>query len=174
MCPPCTRTTAIKTDRWSHELRLSSKPGGSTHWTVGLYLEQTRDIYSDFYAYPGINLNGQAAQTALSYYDGATPLPSEWYSYSNQRTDNHQFATFGEITQDLTKQWSVIVGFRDFKSHDSSSDDWSGYFYQPKEPTPTESVSFSKRHVQSGHQLQIQRQRAVLFFLRSRVSRRRI
>jgi iron complex outermembrane recepter protein len=139
-----------KTDRWSHELRLSSKPGGSTHWTAGLYWEQTRDIYSDFYAYPGINFNGQAAQTALSYYEGATPLPSEWYSYSNQRTDNHQFATFGEITQDLTKQWSVIVGLRYFKSHDSTSDDWSGYFYQPKEPTPTESVSFSKVTYKAG------------------------
>jgi iron complex outermembrane receptor protein len=139
-----------KTDRWSHELRLSSKPGGSTHWTAGFYWEQTRDIYSDFYAYPGINFNGQAAQTALSYYEGATPLPSEWYSYSNQRTDNHQFATFGEITQDLTKQWSVIVGLRYFKSHDSSSDDWSGYFYQPKEPTPTESVSFSKVTYKAG------------------------
>ena len=139
-----------KTDRWSHELRLSSKPGGSTHWTAGLYWEQTRDIYSDFYAYPGINFNGQAAQTVLSYYEGATPLPGEWYSYSNQRTDNHQFATFGEITQDLTKQWSVIVGLRYFKSHDSTSDDWSGYFYQPKEPTPTESVSFSKVTYKAG------------------------
>jgi iron complex outermembrane recepter protein len=139
-----------KTDRWSHELRLSSKPGGSTHWTAGLYWEQTRDIYSDFYAYPGINFNGQAGQTALSYYEGATPLPNEWYSYSNQRTDNHQFATFGEITQDLTKQWSVIVGLRYFKSHDSTSDDWSGYFYQPKEPTPTESVSFSKVTYKAG------------------------
>jgi iron complex outermembrane receptor protein len=139
-----------KTDRWSHELRLSSKPGGSTHWTAGLYWEQTRDIYSDLYAYPGINFNGQAAQTALSYYEGATPLPSEWYSYSNQRTDNHQFAAFGEITQDLTKQWSVIVGLRYFKSHDSTSDDWSGYFYQPKEPTPTESVSFSKVTYKAG------------------------
>jgi len=139
-----------KTDRWSHELRLSSKPGGSTHWTAGLYWEQTRDIYSDFYAYPGINVSGQAAQTALSYYYGATPLPGEWYSYSNTRTDNHQFATFGEITQDLTKQWSVIVGLRYFKSHDSSSDDWSGYFYQPKQPTPTESVSFSKVTYKAG------------------------
>ncbi len=66
------------------------------------------------------------------------------------RTDNHQFASFGEITQDLTKQWSVIVGLRYFKSHDSSSDDWSGYFYQPKVPTPTESVSFSKVTYKAG------------------------
>src|SRR5277367_1809854 len=37
------------TDRWSQEVRLSSKPGGSFHWTVGAYFEQTKDIYSDIY-----------------------------------------------------------------------------------------------------------------------------
>ena len=137
-------------DRWSHEVRLSSKPGGSTHWTVGAYLEQTRDIYSDFYDYPGLNLNGQAAQLALSYYEGATPLPGEWYSYSNQRTDNHQIAGFGEVTQDITSRWSLIFGFREFKSRDSSSDQWSGYFYNPKVPTPTQSVSFSKQDYKGG------------------------
>jgi len=139
-----------QTNRWSHELRLSSKPGGSTHWTVGVYLEQTRDIFSDFYTYPGINFQGQASQTALSYYYGAAPLPQEWYSYSNSRTDNHQIAGFGEITQDITRRWSVIFGFRDFKSHDSSSGQWSGYFYQPKVPTPTETVSFSKQNYKAG------------------------
>lgn len=139
-----------RADRWSHELRLSAKPGGSTHWTVGLYLEQTRDVYSDFYTYPGLNLQGQAAQTALSYYVGAAPLPQEWYSYSNSRTDNHQIAGFGEVTQDITKQWSVIVGLRYFKSHDSSSDDYSGYFYKPKVPTPTETVSSSKVTYKAG------------------------
>ncbi len=137
-----------QTERWSQEVRLSSKPGGSTHWTVGFYYEQTKDVYSDFYAYPGINFAGQEAQ--YSYYEGATPLPGEWYSYSNQREDNHQVAGFGEITQDITSQWSVIFGFRDFKSRDSTSDAWSGYFYQPKVPTPTESVSFSKQTYKGG------------------------
>jgi iron complex outermembrane receptor protein len=137
-------------DRWSQELRLSSKPGGSTHWTVGLYVEQTRDIFSDFYDFPGINLQGQQSQLALSYYEGATPLPQEWYSYHNSRTDNHQVAGFGEITQDITHRWSVIFGFRAFKSHDSSSDEWSGYFYEPKVPTPTETVSFSKKNYKAG------------------------
>jgi iron complex outermembrane receptor protein len=138
-------------DRWSQELRLSSKPGGSTHWTVGAYLEQTRDIYSDFYHYPGIVQNGQAGQAAIDYYyDTATPLPGEWYSYSQQRTDNHQIAGFGELTQDITSRWSVIFGFRDFKSRVSQSGLWSGYFYQPKLPTPTESVTFSKQDYKAG------------------------
>jgi outer membrane receptor protein involved in Fe transport len=138
------------TEQWSHELRLSSKPGGSTHWTVGFYFQQTKDVYSDFYDYPGINFQGQAAQLAYSYYTGAAALPGEWYSYSNQRTDNHQVAGFGEITQDITSRWSVIFGFREFKSRDSSSDQWSGYFYQPKVPTPTESVSFTKQSYKAG------------------------
>ena len=138
------------TEQWSHELRLSSKPGGSTHWTVGFYFQQTKDVYSDLYDYPGINFQGQAAQIAYSYYTGAAALPGEWYSYYNQRTDNHQIAGFGEITQDITSRWSVIFGFRDFKSRDSSSDQWSGYFYQPKLPTPTEEVSFTKQSYKAG------------------------
>jgi iron complex outermembrane recepter protein len=140
-----------QTERWSQEVRLSSKPGGSTHWTVGFYFEQTKDVYSDFYEYPGINLNGQPAENIIySYYNVATPLPGEWYSYSNQREDNHQVAGFGEVTQDITNQWSVIFGFRDFKSRDSQSAQWSGYFYNAKLPTPTESVSFSKQTYKAG------------------------
>jgi iron complex outermembrane receptor protein len=139
-----------QTNRWSHELRLSSKPGGTTHWTVGAYFEQTRDQYTDFWNYPGIQQTGQAGQAAIDYYyDTATPLPNEWYSYK-QRTDNHQIAEFGEVTQDITKQWSVIVGFRNFKSRDASSAAWSGYFYQPKVPVPLESVSFSKQTYKAG------------------------
>ncbi len=42
------------------------------------------------------------------------------------------------------------MGLRYFKSHDSSSDQWSGYFYNPKVPTPTESVSFSKVTYKAG------------------------
>jgi iron complex outermembrane recepter protein len=139
------------TQRWSQELRLSSKPGGSFHWTVGAYFEQTKDVYSDFYAMPGINVAGQAAQGAIDYYyDVATPLPGEWYSYSNQRADNHQVAGFGEVTYDITNRWSVIFGFRDFKSRDSQSAQWSGYFYQAKLPVPTQSVSFSKQDYKAG------------------------
>jgi iron complex outermembrane recepter protein len=137
-----------QTDRWSQELRLSSKPGGSTHWTVGAYFEQTRDIFSDLFDYPGINFQGQQAQ--YNYYEGAAPLPQEWFSYNQQRTDNHQIAGFGEITQDITSQWSVILGFREFKSTVSSSSVWAGYFFNAKLPTPTESVTFNKQTYKAG------------------------
>jgi iron complex outermembrane receptor protein len=134
--------------RWSHELRLQSKPGGSTHWTVGAYLEQTKDEYTDFYHYPNINFQGEQATQYLDYY-GGTPLPEEWYSYS-ARTDNHQAALFGEVTQDLGQKWSVLFGMRYFRSHDSSSSEWAGYFYEPKVPTPTQTVSFSKADFKGG------------------------
>jgi outer membrane receptor protein involved in Fe transport len=136
------------TTRWSHEVRLSSKPGGSTHWTVGVYFEQTRDQYSDLWVYPGVKFGGSQATSYIDYYSGS-PLPDEWYSYK-VRGDNHQVAGFGEITQDLSKQWSLIFGFRQFKSRDAYSSDWAGYFWTPKTPTPTETVSFSKHTFKAG------------------------
>ena len=134
--------------RWSHEVRLQSKPGGSTHWTVGLYYEQTKDDYSSFYDMPGINFQGTQASYYIAQY-GGTPLPQEWYS-NVSRQDNHQVAGFGELTQDLSKRWSVTVGLRDFRSRVSQSSAWAGYYYQPKVPTPVESGSSSKIDYKAG------------------------
>ncbi|NNM62313.1 MAG: TonB-dependent receptor [Steroidobacteraceae bacterium] len=134
--------------RWSHELRLQSKPGGRTHWTVGLYFEQTKDKYTYFYDMPGIDFQGTQAASYISYYHG-TPLPQEWYS-SSSRLDEHDVAAFGDITQDLTQRWSLNFGLRDFRSRVSGSSAWGGYFYQPKVPTPTQSVSFSKIDYKAG------------------------
>ena len=134
--------------RWSHEVRLQSKPGGHTHWTVGLYFEQTKDDYTYFYDMPGINFQGTQAASYISYYHG-TPLPQEWYS-SASRLDEHDVAAFGEITQDLTQRLSLTFGLRDFRSRVSGSDAWAGYFYQPKVPTPVQSVTFSKIDYKAG------------------------
>ncbi|MDE2304081.1 MAG: TonB-dependent receptor [Gammaproteobacteria bacterium] len=137
-----------QTFRWSHEVRLQSKPGGTTHWTAGLYYEQTKDRYSYFYTMPGINFQGSQAASYISYY-GGNPLPEEWYS-SDSRQDNHQVAAFGELTQDLTSRWSLTFGLRDFRSRFSAGSLWGGYFYQPKVPSGVANGSSSKIDYKAG------------------------
>jgi hypothetical protein len=54
-------------ERWSDELRLSSKPGGRFHWLGGLYWEKTRDKNSgSTYYIPGLKYDGDAFQTHAS------------------------------------------------------------------------------------------------------------
>jgi iron complex outermembrane recepter protein len=129
-----------QTQRWSNELRLQSKPGGRVHWLGGLYWEKTLENYSDFYHMPGVQFNGEAAQSQIAYYNSlytnaqATPLPQEWYSYIS-RFDYLETTEFADLTFDLTDRWSAEAGAQHFESHFSSSSQYAGYFWNPKMPS---------------------------------------
>lgn len=129
-----------QTERWSDELRLQSKEGGRFHWLGGLYWEKTREKYSNFFAMPGIQPNGEAYQSAIAYYNAyyapaqASPLPSEWYSYKS-RFDYLEVTEFADLTFDLSQRWSAEVGVQHFQSSFSGSSAWAGYFWDPKVPS---------------------------------------
>jgi iron complex outermembrane recepter protein len=129
-----------QTQRWSNELRLQSKAGGRIHWLAGLYWEKTKETYSNFFAMPGIQPNGEAYRSAISYYNNyyapeqASPLPSEWYSYKS-RFDYLETTEFADITFDLSDRWSAEAGVQHFQSNFSGGSDWAGYFWDPKVPS---------------------------------------
>jgi iron complex outermembrane recepter protein len=135
------------TSQWSHELRLQSKPGGRWHWLGGLYWQQTKQTWDTYYLMPGMQPNGEAYQSMLtyaSYYSGTpTPLPHEWYS-SNNRNDSMNTAEFADVTFDLTNHWSIEGGLRYFNWNYSSSDQWAGFFWSPKTPSGLVKVSGHK------------------------------
>lgn len=136
------------TRQWSNELRLQSKPGGRLHWLAGLYWQKTRQIWDTYYLMPGMQPNGEAYQSALSYYSSyytgtAAPLPDEWYSSLN-RNDSLNTAEFADVSFDLTKHWTIEVGGRYFYWNFDSSDQWAGFFYQPKTPSGVTKVSGDK------------------------------
>jgi iron complex outermembrane recepter protein len=117
--------------QWSNELRLQSKEGGRAHWTVGAYWNKVSDPYSGFIRLPGLNVNGQEAQSYLSYNPTAKPLPQEYYS--DYATYNYIETTeFGDVTFDLDPRWSVEAGIQHFHSTESELTDWASYYYQPK------------------------------------------
>ena len=127
------------TQRWSNELRLQSKAGGRLQWLGGLYWEKTKDIYSNFYAMPGLQAAGEAYQSVLNTYNvsynakPAAPLPGEWYSYK-ARFDYLNTTEFADLTFNLTDRWSVEAGVQHFQSNFSNSDEYAGYFWNAKVP----------------------------------------
>lgn len=136
------------TRQWSNELRLQSKPGGRWHWLGGLYWEKTRQTYEYFYDMPGMQPNGEAYQSALSYYSSyytgtAAPLPHEWYS-SLSRDDLLETAEFADASLDITKRWTLEGGLRYYDGDLGSSNQWAGYFWTPKTPSGLISVSAHK------------------------------
>ena len=155
------------TKRWSNEIRLTSKGNGPTHWIVGGYAERTSEWYSNFYYMPGLDLAGDEAQYYLCgqtcptnaagrpiYPAGVNPLPQEWYSYIS-RSDEHQYALYGDIDQALTDKWKVSFGARWFESRVSGQSDYAGFFYNPKVPSGGD-ASFTKNTFKAGIQYQPQ------------------
>jgi outer membrane receptor protein involved in Fe transport len=126
-------------ERYSDELRLQSKPGGSLHWLAGLYWQKTTDPYSIFYHEPGLQTGGAAWQGIASYYGqtAAPPTPDDWYSYT-AHNDTRQTTEFANITYDLADQWSLEAGLVHFQS---SFDHYllGGFTYTPTFSVPNES-----------------------------------
>jgi outer membrane receptor protein involved in Fe transport len=111
----------INPQRWSNELRLSSKPGGRFHWLGGLYWEKTVDKnYSNTYYMPGLQYQGAAFQYYLNYYHltGPTLPPGQWYSYTETSVEL-QTTEFANISFDITDKLNVEAGVVHFQSHAS-------------------------------------------------------
>ena len=135
--------------RVTNELRLQSKGDGRLRWIVGGYSEQTRNTYSNFYAMPGIQHNGEQATRYIDYYytDRNNIFPGEWYS-SDTRYDEHQHAIFGEANYAITDTIRVTAGARWFEANTSGTG-YGKYFYNPLVLTPS-SGSWSKTTFRAG------------------------
>ncbi len=127
--------------RWSNELRLSSKPGTRFHWLVGLYWEKTVDKYSgSTYYMPGLRTNSPAFQY-YNYYSGTPPgstsLPAnQWYAYT-ERSDYLQTTEFTNISFDITKKLNVEAGVVHFHSNGRYDTPFGQFAYQPTTPALT-------------------------------------
>ncbi len=125
-------------ERWSNELRLSSKPGGRFHWLGGLYWEKTRDKNSgDEFYMPGLRANSPAFEY-LNYYSGTTPgsssLPAnQWYAYTT-RSDYLQTSEFADLSFDLTDKLNIEAGVEHFHSDFKYYSPYGQFAYQATTP----------------------------------------
>ena len=133
----------LNPERWSDELRLSSKPGGRFHWLAGLYWEKTVDknFGSTFYM-PGLQYQGAAFQYYLNYYQLTQPTlpPGQWYAYV-ERSDYLQTTEFANISFDVTDKLNVEAGVVHFHSDYRNQTPFLQFAYAASTPSTTRSDS---------------------------------
>ena len=127
----------INPQRWSDELRLSSKSGGRFHWLVGVYWEKTVDKnYNNTYYLPGLQTGGAAFQSYASYY-GLTQSslpPGVWYAYVE--TSNYwQTTEFANISFDVTDKLNVEAGAVHFASEFNYDTPYAQFAYYESGPS---------------------------------------
>jgi len=132
-------------ERWSDELRLSSKAGGRFHWLVGLYWEKTRDKNSgSTYYMPGLRTDGDAFHYYNAYYyqaPGFTSLPpGVWYAYT-ARSDYLQTTEFANINFDVTNKLNVEAGVVHFHSDFTFNYPYGQFTYAPTFPSISQGSS---------------------------------
>ncbi len=121
-CNPATQFYSYNVDpqRWSNELRLSSKPGGRFHWLAGAYWQVTNDHnYSNTYYMPGLQYQGAAFQNdaqLLQTYTSASLPPGVWYILHRNRHDL-ETSEFANINFDVTDKLNVEAGVVYFHSY---------------------------------------------------------
>ncbi len=113
-----------KQSRFSQELRLTSTGESRLQWMVGLFYEDVTDewIYSS--VTPGLKDTPSFAYAqywAYYYnyigYDNVYPLPGtdNWW-YQEYQRNVKQTAVFGELSFDITDNWSAMIGARWFEN----------------------------------------------------------
>jgi iron complex outermembrane recepter protein len=127
----------LNPQRWSDELRLSSKPGGRFHWLTGLYWEKTVDKnYGENFYMPGLQYQGAAFQYYLNYYQLSKPTlpPGVWYAYV-ERSDQLQTTEFANISFDITDKLNVEAGTVHYKSYSTYSTPFVQFAYANSAPS---------------------------------------
>jgi outer membrane receptor protein involved in Fe transport len=136
-------TYNINPQRWSNELRLSSKPGGRFHWLGGLYWQNTIDSnYNNTYYSPGLVYSGAAFQYYFQSYGithGTLP-PNVWYTYTASYWDL-QTTEFANINFDVTDKLNVEAGVVHFHDKQSYATPILAFAYGPNQPSGYETSS---------------------------------
>jgi len=112
-----------KQERTAYEVRLTSQGESRFAWMAGAFFEDVTDSWDSPSRLPG--LTGTTAWDVANYYaciannqgyDIACPLADTDIYYSNKYRKNiKQTALFGEVTYNLTDQWSITGGARWFE-----------------------------------------------------------
>ncbi|MGP8033568.1 MAG: TonB-dependent receptor [Steroidobacteraceae bacterium] len=138
-CKPALQyyTYNIDPQRWSNEVRLTSKAGGRFHWLVGGYWERTTDHnFSNTYYMPGLQYGGQAFQYSLYAYGltQATLPPGVWYTYT-ESSWILQTTEFANINFDVTDKLNVEAGVVHFHDDEAYNTPILGFAFAQNSPS---------------------------------------
>jgi outer membrane receptor protein involved in Fe transport len=119
---------------WSNELRLQSKSGGRSHWTLGVYWEKNSNPYSGVQVMPGIDFSGALARHVIDAYGNvASPVPHVYYE-DYAVFDYIQTSEFGDLSFDLDDRWSLEGGVVHFHGSTSEVTSAESFYYQQVVP----------------------------------------
>jgi outer membrane receptor protein involved in Fe transport len=110
-------------ERFAQELRLTSLGDSKLQWMVGAFYDDVYDAWEYGAWIPTLEqtnawyaANYYACYYNAAGYDVACPLPSTTKTYVNNYSKTiKQTAVFGEVTYNLTDEWSVTAGMRWFQ-----------------------------------------------------------
>jgi len=110
-------------ERFAQELRLTSQSDSKLQWMVGAFYDDVHDAWEYGSWMPNLTqTNGWASAEAYACfyaaagYDVPCPLPATTKIYNNDYDKTiKQTAVFGELTYNLTDEWSMTVGARWFQ-----------------------------------------------------------
>ncbi len=105
--------------RFSQELRLTSKGDGRMQWMLGAYYEK----YSDHYVFRGIvdNFGDSISGGILEDQSGLVIRSPGQTWYGTGPTEETQWAVFAELGFDITDNLNLLVGFRYFEAESKTT-----------------------------------------------------
>ena len=108
-----------ESQRFTQELRLTSKGEGRLQWMVGGYYEK----YSDHYVFRGIVDNfGDSISGQVLEDQSGLPIRSPGQTwYGTGPTEETQWAVFAELGFDITDSLNLLVGFRYFEAESNTT-----------------------------------------------------
>ena len=108
-----------QSDRFTQELRLTSKGDGRLQWMVGGYYEK----YSDDYVFRARvdNFGDSIAGQIIQNNDGFVVRSPGQTWYGTGPTTETQYAVFGELGFDITDNLNLLVGFRYFEAESETT-----------------------------------------------------
>jgi iron complex outermembrane recepter protein len=122
--------------KWSNELRVSTPQQLPVKGTVGLFAErQVHDIWQN-YVMPGLDGNPYGSNPQGFSKSLSVPgLDTNTIWLTDQQRVDRDSAAFAQVTWDITSQWSVSAGFRQYR-YDNSLQGYYGYALNYTGPGP--------------------------------------
>ncbi len=104
----------LKNERFSNEVRLTSKSGSRFSWIVGAFYENDRTS-----TLSNSHINDYENTPSYASVAAYLPAPTDVYFRQAVTYDRSQIAVFGEFSYEITDQLTATIGGRYFKAHNN-------------------------------------------------------
>jgi len=124
---------SLNTRQATEEIRLVSKPydpngDNPFTWIVGLYYSDSKNLGTSSQYIPGFNQTFQSAYGVSAASVLGTTIPNDLFYDFQTRLDDREYATFGELSYNLTPELKFTAGLRYLYGRSSLTSVSGGFF----------------------------------------------